>query len=286
MSVPESSYRRFPAPAALRGVVEHVWVVRHAGPAREVALCDGHGVVQVVLGAAPTLLDPLTGAREADGSGVRGPLARTRIRQQPGAGVRLGAQLHPAGAFRLGLVPPLVDRLVGLDALAPAGDDAAAGGLLVARDEVASRLAAGADEAAAATLLDALTALPRHETPEADRLEEVLGVVAERRGLVRATDLARGAGVEPGELHRWFVTVTGRDPAAYLAAVRFATFVREVVGPGPVAPSAVVAAIGWYVQAGYPPREVERFTGLPPAELRRLEERLSALLAPSPPAAF
>lgn len=271
-----STYRRFPAPAVLRGVVEHAWVVRQEGPTREVALPDGHAVVQVVLGEAGVLLDPMTGEREPDGTGVRGVLSRTRVREHPGAGVRLGVQLHPAGPARLsagaaGSPTPIVgpDRFVGLDRLVPPS----------VGERVEARLSAGDDEGAAAALLAALADRPRHESVEADRLAEVLQVVAQHRGLVRSTDLARGAGVSLGELHRWFVHVTGLDPAAHLAAVRFSTFVRDAVGPGSVAPQSVVAAIEWYVQAAYPPREVERFTGLPPADLRRLADRLGELIA-------
>ena len=63
----------------------------------------------------------------------------------------------------------------------------------------------------------------------------------------------------------------GLTPDALLAAVRFSAFVRDAVGPGPVRPEDVLGAIRWYVQAGYPPREVERFTGSTPLELRRIE---------------
>jgi methylphosphotriester-DNA--protein-cysteine methyltransferase len=99
-----------------------------------------------------------------------------------------------------------------------------------------------------------------------------------QRGLVARADLARTLGVTVSDLHRWSVRYLGVPPDAYLAAVRFSGFVRQAVGPGPVAPGDVVAALRWYAQAGQSPREVERFTGLTPAELRRVEERVEALL--------
>jgi hypothetical protein len=40
----------------------------------------------------------------------------------------------------------------------------------------------------------------------------------------------------------------------------------------------VLRAVRWYLQAGYPPREVERFTGLAPNELRRLERGIADVL--------
>ena len=53
---------------------------------------------------------------------------------------------------------------------------------------------------------------------------------------------------------------------------------REAVGPGIVGPRRSSRRCSWYVRAGYPPREVERFTGLEPAELRRLAEGVEALV--------
>lgn len=262
---PDPSYRRFAAPPQLRGVVEHVWVVRcPPAPEVEIVLPDGHGVVQVVVGQVPTLRGP-SGPAEPDGTGIRGPLRHTRVRTQPGS-VRLGAQLHPLGLARLlGPVPPLVDALVPADPVL-SGDQVRS---------VSELLARGSDAEAAAALLDQLAAAPRYDSPEADRLDDALDQVAVLRGLVRPADLARNAGVALPVLHRSFTALLGQDPAAHLAAVRFSTFVRESVGLGSVTPSRVLAAVEWYVRAGYPPREVERFTGLAPADLRRLAEWLA-----------
>jgi hypothetical protein len=141
--------------------------------------------------------------------------------------------------------------------------------------ELGALLEAGQDEAAATGLLGYLAELPRHDSVQADLLDDALDEVTRRRGLVRAADLARTVGVGLPVLHRMFTTLIGQDPAAHLAAVRFATFVRENVGLGSVAPSRVLAAIEWYVRAGYSPREVERFAGLAPADLRRLAEWLA-----------
>ena len=100
----------------------------------------------------------------------------------------------------------------------------------------------------------------------------------EQRGLVRASDLARHADLAVGALHREFVETLGISPEAFLAAVRFSAFVRDAVGPGPVRPEDVLAVVQWYLSAGYPPREVERFTGLSHLELRRLAVGIGAAL--------
>jgi len=39
-----------------------------------------------------------------------------------------------------------------------------------------------------------------------------------------------------------------------------------------------LAVLQWYLRAGYPPREVERFTGMNHVELRRLEAGIAAAL--------
>ncbi|KSW29112.1 helix-turn-helix transcriptional regulator [Cellulomonas sp. B6] len=267
MPVAVDHYRRYPVPAVLRGVAEHAWVARHAAGADhvEVLLPDGRGLLQVVRGTPGELVDPLTGARTPDVDGVRGPWTRAVVARQRGPVVRLGVQLHPLGPARLRGGRPLADAWAGVDEVVPAEAVTRAGALL---DD-------GADDAAVATLLDALAARPRHDGAELDRLEDAIAYVEAHRGLVRAGDIAREVGASVGELHRWCTTLLGVAPAQHLAAVRFSTFVRESVGHGPVDAAATVATVEWFVEAGYPPREVERFTGLPPAELRRLAEHLA-----------
>ena len=110
-----------------------------------------------------------------------------------------------------------------------------------------------------------------------DRLDDVVARVDLERGLVRPIDLAGYAGVQLAELHRWCVALLGMPPAAYLSAVRFSAYVRERVGTGPVRVGAAVGALRWFMDPSYPPREVERFTGLAPADLRRLVERLERM---------
>ena len=95
---------------------------------------------------------------------------------------------------------------------------------------------------------------------------------------MRAVDLARRADLAVAVLYREVVQTLGITPEAFLAAVRFSGFVRDAVGPGPVRPQDVLAVLQWYLRAGYPPREVERFTGLGHVELRRLAAGIEAAL--------
>ena len=265
------SYRRYDVPATLAGVAEHAWVARHAAGRehREVLLPDGRGLLQLVHGTPGTLVEALSGVRRDDVDGVRGPWTTPLVAVQTGPVVRLGVQLHPLGPARL-LGRPVADTWLPATELLPADVVAQAAG----------RLGDGDDDGAVAAVLGALAAAPRRTAAELDLLEDAVAFVDARQGLVRAADVAREVATSLGELHRSCSRLLGTTPAQYLSAVRFSTFVRESVGAGPVDAAATVAAVEWFVAAGYPPREVERFTGLPPVELRRLAEHLARLVGP------
>lgn len=266
MAVAVHAYRRLLVPAPLRAVADHVWVARHDGvrPHDEVLLPDGRGLLLVVAGTGGRVVDPLTGASTPDHDGLRGAWTRVALAEQTGPVVRLGVQLHPLGAARLR------GGRAAADTWWPVTDVLAADVL----GDVRAHLDAGHDDAAVAAVLAALEGHPRAIGADLDRLEDALRFVDEHRGLVRAADVARAAGAAPGELHRWCTRLLGTSPAQYLAAVRFSTFVRDAVGGGPVDVAEALAVMEWYLAAGHRAREVERFTGLAPAELRRLAEHL------------
>jgi hypothetical protein len=265
-------YRRFAPPPVARDVVEHLWVVRQdtGVSTREVLLPDGRGLVVVASGEPGVRIDPLTGVREPDGSGVRGLSTHAVVREQTGPAVRLGAQLDPLALARLSPRSLAVDRVEALSLLVP--DDAEAG--------VRAALDAGRDADAARLLGQALgeARRPASEDPSLALLGPVIRAVERERGLVTSAELARRADLAIGRLYRWFAVNTGVEPQVYLAAVRFSAFVREAIGQGPVRPQDVLATIRWYSRSNYPPREQERFTGLAPLELRRLERGIADVL--------
>lgn len=265
MAVAEVAYRRIDVPGALRGVVEHVWLLhQRGGPDQtEVLLPDGRGLVLLTAGAPGVLVDPLTGERRDERAVLRGPWTHALVRQQHQPGARLGLQLHPLGTARLRGGRATADEELDLRGLVG-----------VAADDASAALAAGDDDAAVAIVLGALGALPVARSADLDRLDDVVARVDVERGLVRPVDLAGYAGVQLAELHRWCVALLGMAPGAYLSAVRFSAYVRERVGTGPVRVGAAVEALRWFMDPAYPPREVQRFTGLAPADLRRLVERL------------
>lgn len=263
MSV-ERGLRRFEPPAPLRDVVEHAWVVWTAAGAREVLLPDGCGQVLVVAGAPAVVTDPLTGERYDEGSSVRGPALAVQVRETKDPGVTLGLALTPVGLARLWAPRPALRGRAPVAALLGADAEAAIVEALTREDA----------EGAVRSAWAAVDRVPQHDLADVDLLAPALAVAQSARGVVRAVDLAREAGVPLGELHRWCVALLGVDPGQWLSAVLFAAFVRQAVGPGPVRPAWMVAALRWYLEAGYSPRETERFTGLSAAELRRLADRL------------
>lgn len=271
MALDQVVYRRYPPPPAAHGIVEHLWVVRVPDGVveREVLLPDGHGLVTVAVGAAGEHIDPLDQLRTPDGSGVRGLAERAFVREQRGPSVRLGAQLDPVALARMGVGAPSYDA-VALHTFLGAGVE----------QECAEALGQRRDADAAAALGSALAvrATPVIVGSPLEALAPVLRSVIEQRGLVRASDLARQADLAVGVVYREVVQTIGITPEAFLAAVRFSAFVRDAVGPGPVRPGDVLAVLQWYLRAGYPPREVERFTGLSQVALRRLEVGIAAAL--------
>ena len=173
-------------------------------------------------------VDPLGGTREPDVlRGARADHARGRPRER-GAG-RSGSA-SSCTRWRARVSGP-ADRTTGARVDAPAGSGRAgmpSRGLLAAgSDAAAVGLADRVGRGAAAAL----------GPPELERFAGVVHAIDAAGGLVRAADLARGAGCTVTELYRWSVGHLGVPPTDYLAAVRFSTFVREAVGPGVVGPT-------------------------------------------------
>jgi len=268
MSVLRVGYRRFVPPARLRDVVEHAWVCWSVAGTREALLPDGRGLVLVVGEPAAWVSDPLTGVAVQESSVARGPALNVEVRETTRPGVRLGLQLTPVGLARL-WVPDHAHVGPGPRPAVPASTVLGAEAVATITDALGTD-----DDAAVAAAWVAVGAVLRPDSDDVDRLTQALALARSARGLVRGPDLAREAGASVNELHRWCWQLLGMSTSQWLSAVRFSAFVREYVGSGPVRVDDLVSTLRWYLAAGYSPREAERFTGLPPAELRRLADRL------------
>jgi len=261
------------------GLVEALWVARgpHGAPPR-VALPDGRPAAVVRLGGPVRWVDPLTRDTEVIGSVLRGPrsVPQVVLADDPAApayevGARLApwalSALRPDGGFLVDDHRPLA-AVLGLDE-----------GVLDAR------LRAGdgdGDEVAVARALEAaLVAAVRRPVPPGDRadLDRVVRLADAERGLVRSIDLARSVDRSLASLHALFAAHVGVTPAAFLSAVRLSCAVRELGVDDRGDALRVVEVLRGYADAGYPQREVERFTGLSPLELRRAVRGMEEVLA-------
>jgi hypothetical protein len=275
-----------PRSPGVPGLVEQLWVARarHGAPPR-VALPDGRPAAVVRLGGAALWVDPLTRETEAVGSLLRGPRTVPRVvlhRDPAGAAVpqwEVGARLapwalsalHPAGALvddhrqlgeALGLGEAALSERLRACWAAGAGDDTAA-------------------VAAARVLEEALATAVRRPVPVTDRedLDRLTRYADAERGLVRSVDLARSVDRSMASLHALLAAHVGLTPSAFLATVRLSCAVRELGVDDRGDAARVVAVLRAYADAGYPQREVERFTGLSALELRRAVRGMEDVLA-------
>ncbi|RMI09772.1 AraC family transcriptional regulator [Cellulomonas triticagri] len=260
------------------GLVEALWVARspHGAPPR-VALPDGRPAAVVRLAGHVRWVDPFSREEERIGSVLRGPRSTPQVVLADGdapvweIGVRLApwalSALHPADAL-VDAHRPLGDAL-GLDA--------------DAWTALERRLRAAGDDAAAAVraLEDVLEAAVRRPVPAHERadLDRVVAVADAERGLVRPLDLARAVDRSLASLHALFAAHLGMTPGAFLSAVRLSCAVRELGVDDRGDAAGVVRVLRSYADAGYAPREVERFTGMSALDLRRSLRGMEELLA-------
>ncbi len=269
--------RTFVPPSDAAWFVESLWAVRAPGGAPDrVELPDGRPLVVLRLGTPAEWVDPLTYESVALGSVVSGLRTGPVVVRQPGDAWAVGARLTPYGLAALSPGRLLVDDqrpigdLLGLDVPQLEAQ---------VRDVWRHDDEAGA-AAAARVLVAALVSAVRRPAPRQtlDAVRAAVDLADVERGLLRPVDLARELGCSLADLHRWFVEEIGVEPSTYLSMVRLSRAVGEL-GAAPDGPaSAVVAALRDYADAGYSPREVERFTGMEPLELRRAVRGMEELV--------
>lgn len=290
------------------GLVEALWVARspHGAPPR-VALPDGRPAAVLRLAGAVRWVDPFSRQGGTIGSVLRGPRSTPQVvlpdPADPAAPVwEVGARLTPWALSALHPGDFLVDDHRALpDAL---GLDHAAWSALVARlrtpgdvtrgssarpDDAGGAVGpaaggtadAGAARAVAHALEDVLVAAVRRPVPPHDLadLARVAQVADAERGLLRQVDLARSVDRTLASLHALFAQHVGVAPSAFLSAVRLSCAVRELGVDDRGDAAGVVAVLRSYADAGYAPREVERFTGMSALDLRRALRGMEELLA-------
>jgi hypothetical protein len=252
-------------------------------PPPRVALPDGRPSAVVRLGAPVRWVDPLTRESETVGSVLRGPRVVPGVVLPDGdaesweVGARLApwalSALHPAGF--------LVDEHRPLGAALGLDEPALTAGMRAAWDAAAGLGEAAAAAACVAGLEDALAAAVRRPVPPAERdaVDRVARYADAERGLVRSVDLAREVDRSLAGLHALLAAHVGLSPSAFLSTVRLSCAVRELGVDDRGDAVGVVRVLRAYADAGYPQREVERFTGLGALELRRAVRGMEDVLA-------
>ncbi len=272
-----SSHDRFAAPHGTEHLVEHVWVMRAPAtetPWRALLVPNGRPSVVVCLGEPGERVEPLDHERSANGGSVAGVRRLPVVLEQTGEAWYVGARLRAYGLAALGLDDLLVDDAAPLDVLAATGLDPEA---------LASTLRAATDDAsAAAALAGALADAAPDSAIPGDRvamIDRAVAVLAARRGLVTAIDLARAVGVPAPILDTAVDEYVGVGLDEFTAMTRFHHFVGGAGGPEQGA--AAVRVLARYRVSGRTPRETLRFTGFAPAQYRQVRDAVAALLTQS-----
>jgi len=269
-----TSFVRLPAPRGTEHLVEHVWVLRGeatAEPWRALLVPNARPSVVVCLGEPGERIEPLDHRRTPNGGTVAGVRRLPVVLEQSGEAWYVGARLRAYGLASLGLDDLLVDDAAPLDVL---GDARA----------LTQAVRAGADdEERAATLARSLAESVADGAVPADRvamIDRAVAVLAVRRGLVTATDLARAVGVPAPILDTAVDEFVGVGLDEFTAISRFHHFVGG--HGGPEQGRAAVRVLARYRLTGRTPRETLRFTGLTPTRYAEVRDAVTALLAPAP----
>jgi AraC-like DNA-binding protein len=222
---PDVRYEQTSACAALRDIVECVWMLEApamAGPVKpDVIVPDGCPELVVQLGDPFERLTP-GGAKAQPAAFLAGPLnAPWQIR--PTGSVRtVGVRFRPGGLARLTSAPLglFADREVPLEAV-----------LGARASELTDRVASASGlTQVAAEVCDVLCGLVRpRSSPRTDLLvAHVLGA----RGQVGIDELAREAGLSPRHVQRLFLRDVGLAPKRLARIVRVQEVLRRVAAGG------------------------------------------------------
>jgi AraC-like DNA-binding protein len=183
------------------------------------------------------------------------------ITQHDGHSCGVQVDLTPTGARRLFGIPmsELSGRIVGLRELFPLEHDA-----------LTEQLAAASDWALRLDLVEAF--LLRHidrARIDTARVDWALARIEERRGLLDVGSLAQELGYSHKHLIALFHDQVGIPPKLLARLVRFERAMRAARAGGAIGWADLALAHGYFDQA-HLARDVKRFTGLTPSQVRAL----------------
>lgn len=255
------SLHRYPAGAALEGIVEWFWAVAWDLPA-------GSERVQHVL-AHPSA-NICVGTSDEHGETTAGPLGRVygvtttlASRRLTGAGWNVAAKTTTGGlgALFAGPASALTDGWGSLDVVG------------LANDAIVAQVAKEPDEQSRVEVIrEAVASVVARARPDrvaqARRVAEIARLAERDRSIREVTQLARAAGVGVRTVQRLFAEYAGVSPLSVVRRWRIIEAAERAGGGEPVDWAQLAAQLG-YSDQPHLVRDFTRHFGQPPAAFRR-----------------
>lgn len=265
----EQRYRRFPAPAAVAGYVDHVWMLDDPPARPELQLPSARPSIVVGLAGSGVRRDPLADASWPAVDAVVGLTTRPYLVEYTPGSSMVGARLTSWGLAALFPRDRMVDEALGLGRWL--GADALA--------QLSRRIgAAEFGHARAEALTDVLLTLLTPVEPRTLKLLHRLVTAVHRTGgHVPVARLATELGVSASTLYRLCHGSIGLPPRQYCELVRFQRFTGGLFGELDD-PARMVTALRTYYEQGHAAADFKRDTGVSQATFRRITRGLDRLL--------
>lgn len=268
----DARYRRFPAPAAVAGYVEHLWMVEapaRSAPQREILIPSGRPSVVACLADAGVRRDPLTDAAHPNANVVFGLTTRPYVLEQRGPASYVGAQLTPWGLAALFPKDRLVDEFLPLDRWLGAK----------AVKELDGRLAEQEfGERRADVFTHFVKKLITPIDPRTLRLLYRLVSAVERTGgQISVHRLGAELRVSPSTVYRLCHDNIGLAPKGFCEVVRYYQFVGGLLSDTTDSRAMLASLHGYYDQA-HAARDFKRYTGVTASSFQQINNGIARLM--------
>ena len=268
----DARYRRFPAPAAVAGYVEHLWMVEapaRSALQREILIPSGRPSVVACLADAGVRRDPLTDAAHPNANVVFGLTTRPYVLEQRGPASYVGAQLTPWGLAALFPKDRLVDEFLPLDRWLGAK----------AVKELDGRLA---EQEFGEHRADVLTHfVKRLITPIDPRtlrlLYRLVSAVERTGGQISVHGLGAELRVSPSTVYRLCHDNIGLAPKGFCEVVRYYQFVGGLLSDTTDSHAMLASLHGYYDQA-HAARDFKRYTGVTASSFQQINNGIARLM--------
>ena len=264
----EQRYRRFPAPAAVAGYVDHVWMLDDPPARPELQLPSARPSIVVGLAGSGVRRDPLTDATWPAVGAVVGLATRPcLVEYEPGSSM-VGARLTSWGLAALFPHDRLIDEALELGRWLDAG----------ALAELTRRIgAAEFGRPRAEVVTEVLHQLLTPVEPRTLKLLHRMATAVERTsGRVSVARLGTELGVSASTVYRLCHGFVGLPPKQFCEVVRFQRFTGSLFGELDE-PRRMVTALRTYYEQGHAATDFKRDTGVSQATFRRITKGLTRL---------